>query len=621
MNRNSEMSYDSNNNDDLDELLSAYLDGEVTADERALVERRLAESVEFRQLHDELRALRTSLERLPRYKLDEDLAPVVLRRAERAMLSAPSVSQLVDTSGDAKVSLADRGTPSAHSRSAMRLLRWPVLAVAIALLIMVFNPPTRRENREVARKDAAAPDPKSEMSAAKSKESRDDRDLDVADAPALSHIDEVQQIAPAASPTEALPVDAGRALGRQRADSKHRISGSDGRFADSKDAERGAPAGKAGPVSKSKAPAAYVMTDGSVIDGVMIVQCDISAEAAKSRAFEQLLTDQQISMVDEAAEGETPELKPQAPGANLSTKSAAETSSRPLAKSGKETFAKGAAADKLNLEEADSDDRSGQPSGAGGETAEVEAFLVEASPEQIEGTLAGLESRKDLFLTVTIQEPATNGPADLRPQNQPASEVEPKQATKFLNKAESLKPRESNTRQGVNESLRAAMKRQLQGTDPTKLPVRATQEAAGRRLGESLQPDEVSQSSTGSGSTRANARRLLMEPGQFREMPPRPEPASGAKHDVDRETTDRFERAKAEKKVASGRVPTPSEPLVTEAPAAGKLTTPPVPSAQTETTSQLGALQAADDETTDVRAPKVRALFLFRVVPSAEQSR
>ena len=43
------------------ELLSAYLDGELTADERQRVEQLLAESAECRQVYDELRALRTSL--------------------------------------------------------------------------------------------------------------------------------------------------------------------------------------------------------------------------------------------------------------------------------------------------------------------------------------------------------------------------------------------------------------------------------------------------------------------------------------------------------------------------------------------------------------------------------
>ena len=43
-----------------DELLSAYLDGELNAEERAYVEAQLRERVELRRLCDELRALRAT---------------------------------------------------------------------------------------------------------------------------------------------------------------------------------------------------------------------------------------------------------------------------------------------------------------------------------------------------------------------------------------------------------------------------------------------------------------------------------------------------------------------------------------------------------------------------------
>jgi anti-sigma factor RsiW len=48
-----------------EDLLSAYLDDEVTADERALVEQRLGESEEWRAVLDEVRSTRDLLRRLP----------------------------------------------------------------------------------------------------------------------------------------------------------------------------------------------------------------------------------------------------------------------------------------------------------------------------------------------------------------------------------------------------------------------------------------------------------------------------------------------------------------------------------------------------------------------------
>ena len=69
------------------ELLSAYLDGELTAAEQAETERLLAASPAVRQLLDDLRALSAALQSLPQQKLGEDLSAQVLRAAERRMLT------------------------------------------------------------------------------------------------------------------------------------------------------------------------------------------------------------------------------------------------------------------------------------------------------------------------------------------------------------------------------------------------------------------------------------------------------------------------------------------------------------------------------------------------------
>jgi hypothetical protein len=69
-----------------DEILSAYLDGELTPAERADVEKWLADDGSARQLLDELRAVGGALRGLPRRKLGEDLSRQVLRAAERRIL-------------------------------------------------------------------------------------------------------------------------------------------------------------------------------------------------------------------------------------------------------------------------------------------------------------------------------------------------------------------------------------------------------------------------------------------------------------------------------------------------------------------------------------------------------
>jgi anti-sigma factor RsiW len=75
-----------------EELISAYLDGEATADERALVEQQLAESEEWRTVLDEVRSTRELLLGLPTREaptgfwdsmLDPNIAPPVDLDAQR----------------------------------------------------------------------------------------------------------------------------------------------------------------------------------------------------------------------------------------------------------------------------------------------------------------------------------------------------------------------------------------------------------------------------------------------------------------------------------------------------------------------------------------------------------
>ncbi|MFH1268938.1 MAG: zf-HC2 domain-containing protein, partial [Planctomycetota bacterium] len=125
------------------ELFSAYLDGELTADEQAEVERLLAASPAARQLVDELRALSASLQALPTYRIGEDISARVLRRAERRMLSEPApagpgVKDATQAEGPPWLALLRR---VARPRN----LVWPGVAVAVALLFMVFGPDVSQE--------------------------------------------------------------------------------------------------------------------------------------------------------------------------------------------------------------------------------------------------------------------------------------------------------------------------------------------------------------------------------------------------------------------------------------------------------------------------------------------
>jgi anti-sigma factor RsiW len=138
-----------------DELLSAYLDGELSEDERARVEQLLAEQPEARQLLDELRALSGGFEALPRHRLEADFASRVLRAAERELLAddspgdAPAASpqSAASSSNDVAASSARDDSIRPAERQAhkfdwkrwRRPLAWAGAAMAAGLLLMVMD--------------------------------------------------------------------------------------------------------------------------------------------------------------------------------------------------------------------------------------------------------------------------------------------------------------------------------------------------------------------------------------------------------------------------------------------------------------------------------------------------
>ncbi len=124
-----------------DELLSAYVDGELTGEELAQVERRLADDPQSRQLVEELRALGQEIQSLPQETVGEDLRATIMQRAERAMLLG---------TGEQQATL-----PSETSFSGR--WKWAVMAVAATLLMSLYLPNTQQEEKPLA---SAKPVPK-----------------------------------------------------------------------------------------------------------------------------------------------------------------------------------------------------------------------------------------------------------------------------------------------------------------------------------------------------------------------------------------------------------------------------------------------------------------------------
>lgn len=138
-----------------DELLSAYLDGELSEEERARVEQMLAEQPEARQLLDELRALSGGFEALPRHRLEADFASRVLRAAERELLTEDTLGDAPAASPRSAASSSNDGTDSSARDHAIRPaerrpfaidwkrwrrpLAWAGAAMAAGLLLMVME--------------------------------------------------------------------------------------------------------------------------------------------------------------------------------------------------------------------------------------------------------------------------------------------------------------------------------------------------------------------------------------------------------------------------------------------------------------------------------------------------
>lgn len=124
-------------------MVSAYLDGELAPEERAQVDQWLDESAELRQLRDDLLAVRAGLRRLPGHKAPRDFSTMVE--------DVPNGMQ--DNTAAPVPSIEPASIGSLWARGAgWRRLAWPAIAIAAALLIMVFD-----SNHEQPRQVAHAP--------------------------------------------------------------------------------------------------------------------------------------------------------------------------------------------------------------------------------------------------------------------------------------------------------------------------------------------------------------------------------------------------------------------------------------------------------------------------------
>jgi len=301
------------------ELLSAYLDGELSAGERAEVERLLAADPAVRRQFDELRELSEAVRSLPRQSLggDFDMPGRVLREAARRKAAQPAVER----------SLRER----ILSR---RAVAWASIAAAVGLAIFLH------EQRQAALLPKVGV---KEVALAQTRRSTKESE----EMPAIRAAEESKSVV-AGRPAE--PADAFR-RGGDKKDFRLRLDAEKDRGGSERVEE----------IEKMARP---------LVENVLVVRCDVRPEALRNQSFDKLLAMNNIVAVQRQM---TPQQPPRAEGL---LRDAPAGASKPLPAAAAPTPTT---------------------------PPQIEQIVeIEATPAQIEATVAALEANPDEFPTVLV---------------------------------------------------------------------------------------------------------------------------------------------------------------------------------------------------------------------------
>jgi anti-sigma factor RsiW len=451
-----------------EELLSAYLDGELTAAEQAQVEQLLATSPRARQLLEELSALSATLQALPRQRLAEDLSGEVLRAIAQHREAAPSLA----TAAPAAMLPQPMIVPRPLAR---RVTAWVSVAVAASLLmaVLAYNSVHRggHSHNEVALAPASdstppadkvvssaesldarpAPPPAAEAPPPATVEMKIDRDIGrremaadraaaradtelakgaLAEQPVLNKAVAPAVAARAAEPPSA-PATAPAPAGKPAAPLVAMA--------------RSAPAGK---MKKAMPRKAEVLQENRAAGDLLVVRCDVAPTGIQKQAFDNVLAQNGLLRQDLAISGTAADAtqnmaqvvvtgsgQPELPmsrfaiSQNMPGGSAGRAQSSQLAEqspSGPYEPERANRAGQLLFNAAITDQNAIQQNAAAANayndavvsnlagnlsnTDQCEMVYLEASPLQLEGTLAQLAAQSDDFPAVEVQ-PATSAPA------------------------------------------------------------------------------------------------------------------------------------------------------------------------------------------------------------------
>jgi anti-sigma factor RsiW len=123
---------------DESELISAWVDGELSDSEQVAVQQRLAEDELLRRLFERLSTLQRRLALMPSYRLDDGFAARVIRQIESTS-PGPSGTSTEYSRDHGAIAVASRRVRRPRA-VAWRAAFWTIAAIATAILLMVFVP-------------------------------------------------------------------------------------------------------------------------------------------------------------------------------------------------------------------------------------------------------------------------------------------------------------------------------------------------------------------------------------------------------------------------------------------------------------------------------------------------
>jgi hypothetical protein len=351
-----------------DKLLSAYLDGELNAAERAEAERLLETDPAARRLFEELKAMSAAIRALPQEKIGRDISRQVLRAAERRML-------LEDEPKESAEPLARRIWRRATNP---HTLVWLSLTAAIVVMIAIRE---RQQNQHAAKdadREVALSRAKSESTPVPATPSISAAPTDTAvletrksDVPpsSLAYKEPAKDRVVADADVKSAESFTGKGSGTEKAASANGPASKSAIVAAGKPANMGFAGETSSRSNKSgtELPLGTVAGNASSLASVRnllnrqrqsgagqaapVVYCDISPEAARTKAFDKLLDANGIKWHRQAAND----------------------------KRAADEYKKDAAEDVID---------------------------VEATPAQVRAALAGLAAQPEVFLAVSFGTPA-----------------------------------------------------------------------------------------------------------------------------------------------------------------------------------------------------------------------